>query len=341
MGLGSLLVFSLSKARQRANEQKALQADGIDPIEHRQKVKKSAKVIQATCTFDDAASQLIEANRSEWKNRKHEAQWVATLEGYASPIIGKMSVADVTPEHVLQILMPIWTTKTETAARLRGRIENVLDWAKVKGYRTGENPALWKGHLSHALPKPSKVKKSGNHAALPFIEMAEFMKSLRGMAGEASLAFQLIILTACRTNEALKAKWSEINFEEKIWTVPPERMKSGREHRIALSSSALEILNTMKVRHSEGFIFKGRLSGAMSNMACLQILKRMNRTDITVHGFRSTFRDWCSETTNYNKDVAEMALSHVVEDKTEAAYRRGDLLDKRASLMQEWAEFCG
>lgn len=343
MGLGSLVTFSLADARQRATEQRKLIADGIDPIEAKRSGLLEKRLASAnTVTFDKAAEAFIEANEAGWRSDKHGGQWRNTLKTYASPVIGDLPVSAVNTALVLKILQPIWATKTETATRVRGRIEKVLDWAKVQGYRSGDNPAAWKGHLSEALPKPSKVAGAGHHAALPWPEMGQFMETLRAMPGAGSLAMQLIILTATRTSEVIESKWSEFDLEAGLWVIPKERMKGFREHRVPLSKKAIAVLAQVKWDNkASAFVFPGaKLDTPISNMTCLAALKRMGRSDLTVHGFRSTFRDWAAESTAYPRDVCEMALAHAIEDKSEAAYRRGDLLEKRARLMAEWADFC-
>ncbi|MDB5743065.1 MAG: site-specific integrase [Polaromonas sp.] len=343
MGLGSLTAFTLAEARQRATAQRKLLADGIDPLAKKHgdllvKRMADANVI----TFDKAAADFIKANSPAWRNAKHGDQWRNTLATYASPVIGAMPVSKIETTHVLRILSPIWSTKTETATRVRGRIEKILDWAKVQGYRAGDNPAAWRGHLSEALPTPSKVADAGHHAALPWIEMGAFMVALRAAQGAGARAMELIILTATRTSEVLNAKWTEFDLDAGLWVIPKERMKGFREHRVPLSAAALAVLEEAKTELAGGeFVFMGRKQAPLSNMACLQTLKRMGRSDLTVHGFRSTFRDWVSESTSYPRDVAEMALAHAIEDKSEAAYRRGDLIEKRRPLMSDWAAHCG
>lgn len=343
MGLGSFATFTLAEARQRAGDRRKQLADGIDPIACKREVILKKRMADANIiTFDKAAAAFIEANSPAWRNVKHGEQWRNTLATYASPVIGSLPVSEVSTALVLRILQPIWTEKTETATRVRGRIEKVLDWAKVQGYRAGDNPATWRGHLSEVLPKPSKVANTGNHAALPWVEIGAFMATLRAMPGAGALAMELIILTATRTSEVLNATWSEFDLEAGIWTISKERMKSFRGHRVPLSDAALAVLEKAKAgRKDSDFIFPGKPGRALSNTVCLQTLKRMNRGDLTVHGFRSSFRDWCAESTSYPRDVAEMALAHAIEDKSEAAYRRGDLLEKRRALMADWAAFCG
>ena len=343
MGLGSFVTFSLADARLRATEQRKLIADGIDPIEAKRANVQARQLASAnTITFDKACDDFIAANEAGWRSDKHGQQWRNTLKTYASPVIGDFPVSSVNTALVLKILQPIWATKTETATRVRGRIEKVLDWAKVQGYRSGDNPAAWKGHLSEALPKPSKVADAGHHAALPWSEIGQFMATLRAMPGTGSLAMQLIILTATRTSEVIESKWSEFDLEAGLWVIPKERMKGFREHRVPLSKQAVAVLAQVKWDNKTSeFVFPGaKLDKPISNMTCLAALKRMGRSDLTVHGFRSTFRDWAAESTAYPRDVCEMALAHAIEDKSEAAYRRGDLLEKRALLMSEWADFC-
>ena len=269
-------------------------------------------------------------------------QWSTTLKTYASPVIGSLPVKGVTAVLVLRILQPIWASKTETASRLRGRIEKVLDWAKVHGYRSGDNPAAWRGQLSQVLPRPSKVSKAGHHAALPWQHMATFTAELRKMKGNASLAAQFIVLTATRTSEVLGATWDEIDVQERQWVIPAARMKAGKEHRVPLSAAALDVLNKARTEtgSESSVVFSGRSGKSLSNMSCLALLRRMGHRELTIHGFRSSFRDWAAEQTNYPREVCEMALAHSIADATEAAYRRGDLFQKRARLMNEWAEFC-
>lgn len=295
-----------------------------------------------TFTFRQAAEAYIAANRSSWKNAKHAEQWTATLERFAYPVIGERSVADIDIRAVLEVLeAPVeggtfWSVKSETARRVRGRIETVLDWAKVRELRSGENPARWSGNLEMVLPaKGPKVK---HHAALPYAEAAAFLSHLQARDGVSARALEFGILTAARTGEVLGARWSEIDLAAKLWTIPGERMKAGNEHRVPLTDRCVEILEAMP---SAGeLVFPGP-RGQLSNMALLSVLARMGRDDITVHGFRSTFRDWASEATDHPREVAEMALAHTIGSKVEAAYRRGDLFEKRRRLMDDWAAACG
>jgi integrase len=364
MGLGPLALYGLQEARAKALDARRLRHQGIDPIEHR-RAHRAALALEAAkgTTFEDAAEAYIKAHRAGWRNAKHAAQWEATLETYAYPIFGKLSVQAIDTGLVMKVLeqdipgepgkpaAPLWTARPETASRLRGRIELVLDWAKVRGMRDGENPARWRGHFDKLLPARGKVRKVKHHAALPYGEMAGFMTALAKQDGVSARAFEFAILTAVRTNEIIGARRSEIDRREKVWVIPAERMKGGREHRVPLSTRALAILDDMhklaredgasKVQ-GDGFVFPGGKAGKpLSNMAFLMLLRRMERGDLTAHGFRSTFRDWAAERTSFPREVAEAALAHVIDSKVEAAYRRGDLFEKRCRLMDAWAEFCG
>ena len=347
MGLGPLHAVGLADARKKAVAARQLRNDGIDPIDNRNAVLARARLEAAkSISFMQAAQQYIEAHKAGWRNAKHASQWRSTLETYAYPVLGSLPVQGVDVGLVLKVLEPIWNTKTETASRIRGRIESVLDWATARGYRLGENPARWRGHLENLLPRRSKVRKVRHHPALPYGEVGAFMTSLRGHAGTAALAFEFLILTACRTGEVIGARVGEFDVEEAVWTIPAERVKSDKEHRVPLSSPALVIVQAMRKGSPTGpgdaLVFPGGKRGRpLSNMAMLALLKRMGRGDLTVHGFRSTFRDWAAERTNYPREVAEMALGHAVSDKVEAAYRRGNLFQKRRRLMDEWARFCG
>jgi integrase len=353
MGLGSLDSVSLAEARLKAADKRSLILNGVDPIEARRRDKAAAALdASKAITFKDCATAYVAAHREGWRNEKHAAQWTATLEAYAYPKIGKLAVRDVDAGAVLKVLeqkcddLPgkptLWSGKTETASRVRGRIEAILDWAKVRQYRAGENPARWRGNLEHSLPKRTKVQKVKHHEALPYGEVGAFMAQLRGQDGVAALALEFVILTATRTSEAIGARWDEIDQDKSLWVIPAERIKAGKEHRVPISAAALEIIKAQaKVREGE-FVFPGGKSRRpLSSNALLALLKRMERDDLTVHGFRSTFRDWAAEQTNYARDVAEMALAHTIGDKVEAAYRRGDLFDKRQRMMDDWAKFCG
>lgn len=341
MGLGSFVDLPLARARQKAGEARALLMDDIDPLEAKRTVKVQRRLdAAAEVTFRAAAERYIESHASGWKNSKHAAQWPATLEAYAFPVFGALGVQAIDTGLVLKALEPIWTAKPETASRVRGRIESVLDWAAARGLRGGENPARWRGHLDKLLPRRSKVARVRHHAALPYTELPDFLVKLRLEDGVAARALEFVILTAARTGEAIGATWREIDLREKIWSVPASRMKASRDHRVPLSARASQILKAMQEIAEGEFVFPGgRARRPLSNMAMLQTLRRMGRGDLTVHGFRSTFRDWAAERTGYPAEVAEMALAHTITDKVEAAYRRGDLFSKRRRLMADWAKY--
>lgn len=342
MGLGPLHTVSLAEARIKSADCRKQLLEGIDPIEARKAARNAAQLAAAkSITFEQCADAYITAHRAGWKSTKHADQWTNTLKTYAYPTFGSLSVANVDTTLVMKCLEAIWTKKPETASRLRGRIECVLDWATVRGYRQGENPARWKGHLDKLLPARSKVAKVEHHAALPYAELGSFMKALRAQEGVAATGLEFAILTATRTSETLNATWNEFDLDAGIWTIPPERMKAGKEHRVPLSARALEILKAMKAIEQSDYVFPGaRVKRPLSNMAFLMTLRRMGRHNLTAHGFRSTFRDWAAEMTAYSHEVAEMALAHTVGDKVEAAYRRGDLFEKRRRIMEDWATYC-
>ena len=344
MGMGPSHTVNLAEARRRAGDHRLRRHDGIDPIEARRAERLQARLDAAKAvTFKQSAESYIKAHRPGWRNAKHAGQWEATLATYAEPVIGKLSVQAIDTALVLKCLEPIWTEKPETAGRVRGRIEVILDWAKVRGYRTGENPARWRGHLDKLLPARGKVRRVEHHAALPYAELPGFLIALREQQGIAARALEFTILTAARTGEVIGARWNEIDLLDKTWTLPAGRMKAGKEHRVPLSARTLTILEEMQAhRHAEdGFVFPGGKHGKpLSNMAFLMLLRRMGRDDLTAHGFRSSFRDWVAERTNFPAEVAEMALAHTVSDKTVAAYNRSDLFERRRRLMQQWATFC-
>jgi len=332
MGLGPTHTIGLAEARARALECRKQVLDRKDPIEQR-------KLAQARdgMTFDQCAAAYIEAHRASWRNAKHAAQWSSTLTTYASPVIGQTPVAAVDTAAVMRVLRPIWSVKTETASRLRGRIESVLGWATTSGYRSGDNPARWRGHLQNLLAAPSKVAKVSHHASLPWQDAPALMARLRGCDGLAARALEFLILTAARSGEVRLARWGEIS--DGVWTVPADRMKAGREHRVPLSEPALALLASLP--RMGDYIFPGvRYGKPLSDMSLTAVLRRMDRHDITVHGFRSTFRMWAAEATAYPREVCEHALAHSLPDKVEAAYQRSDLFVKRTSLMREWADFC-
>lgn len=341
MGLGALSTISLAGAREGANKCRRQLQDGIDPIEAAKAAKIQAKVDRLkSITFRTASEIYIEAHRAGWRNDKHGKQWDSTLSAYAYPVFGDLPVAAIDTGLVMKVLEPIWKTKTETASRLRGRIEAVLNLAKVREYRTGENPARWRGHLENLLPKRGKVQRVTHHAALPYAEIGGFMASLRAQEGIAARALEFTILTAARTGEAIGARLEEIDAAG-VWTVPAERMKAGKAHRVPLAAAALAIVEQARKR-GDTYLFPGMKRGRpISNMAMLATLSRMGRDDLTTHGFRSTFRDWAAEQSSFPSDVAEMALAHAVGDKVEQAYRRGDMLEKRRQLAEAWARYCG
>jgi integrase len=342
MGLGPVHAIPLADARKRAAECRRMRFDGIDPIEAR-RIQRDEKKLDAakSMTFDACAAAYIDAHKAGWRNAKHIDQWSNTLATYVGPVFGSLPVQAVDVGLVMKALEPIWQTRSETASRLRGRIEAVLDWATAREYRKGDNPARWRGHLDSLLPARSKVQKVEHHPALPYDELADFVAMLRSQQGIAARALEFLILTATRTGEVIGARWDEVDLGEKIWVVPAARMKAGREHRVPLSAAAAGILEEMKKVRESDFVFPGGKKGKpLSNMAMLAVLKRMDRGDLTNHGFRSSFRDWAAERTNFPREVAEMALAHTVGDKVEAAYRRGDLFQKRRQMMDGWARFC-
>jgi len=340
MGLGSLKRFNLAEARERARRARQLVVDGVDPIEARDAERlKAAQEAAKSVTFKVCAEKYINAHRAAWKNAKHAAQWTATLETYVYPVIGNLPVQSVDTGMISEILEPIWATKAETAGRVRGRTEVILDWARVRGFRAGENPARWRGHLDKLLPARSRVRTVKHHAALPFSELPAFMHQLRDENGVAARALEFLILTAARTSEVLELPPEEIH--DMLWTVPAARMKADKEHRVPLSTRARHIVDEMAKRYEGPFVFPGlKLNKGLSNMALLKLLARMGRPDLTAHGFRSTFRDWASESTSHAPDAVEMALAHTIDNKVEAAYRRGDLFNKRVALMEDWQFFC-
>jgi integrase len=355
MGLGAAgaapSATSLADARVAAVELRRLVRSGVDPLAQRdaEKVAAKAAVQQRTIkaiTFKSAAERYIEAHEAGWRNTKHAAQWGSTLATYAYPHFGDIAIADIGTEHVRAALEPVWSIKPETASRVRGRIEAILDYATTLKWRSGDNPARWKGHLANLLPARSKVRRVEHHAALPWSEIGLFMTALRSQAGVGAKALEFAILTAARTGEVIGAAWGEIDLAQKVWTIPAGRMKGEREHRVPLAAPAVEILDAVaKLRSSlvapTAPIFPGaRRDKPLSNMALLATLRRMDRGDLTAHGFRSTFRDWTAESTGYAREVAEQALAHALESKVEAAYRRGDLFEKRRQLMADWAVFC-
>ncbi len=341
IGLGGYPDVPLAEARERARELRRKAREGIDPVAERRRVKAlQARRVEQAKTFADCAKAYLVSHCVSWKNAKHGQQWASTLETYAYPKIGRCPVADVDTTAILGILEPIWSTKTETASRVRGRIESVLDWAAVRGYRQGENPARWKGHLDKLLPARSKVRKVEHHPALPYADMAGFMAELAGRAGIAARALEFGILTAARSGEVRGARWEEFDLDARTWTIPADRMKAGKEHRVPLSTRAVALLQSLPKVTGSAVVFTAPRGGKLSDMTLTAVLRRMGSKDVTQHGFRSTFRDWAGETTAFPREVIEHALAHQLRDKVEAAYQRGDLLRKRVELMQAWADYC-
>jgi integrase len=342
MGLGALHTVSLAEAREAARTCRSILQAGGDPLEKRKAEQLVGQLERAKAiTFDDCAASYIATHRGSWKNAKHAAQWESTIATYVSPVVGSLPVAAVDTALVVKVLQPIWQEKTETATRVRSRIENILDWATVSHFRAGENPARWRGHLDKLLAAPEKVTRVVHHPALPWQQIGDFLTELRQREGIAARAVEFGILTAARSGETRGAVWSEIDMDAEVWTVPAERMKAEREHRVPLSTAALELLKAMP--RIGDHIFPGqRKDSPLSDMSLTAVLRRMGRDDITIHGFRSTFRDWCAESVgnSFPREVCEHALAHSLPDKVEAAYRRGDLIEKRKVLMQVWADYC-
>jgi integrase len=341
MGLGPLHTVSLAEAREKALAARKLLLAELDPIEERDKARTAARLNAAKAiTFKTAAERYIAAHQAAWRNEKHGAQWMATLETYAHPIIGDLPVADIDVGHVMKILEPIWSKKTETASRVRGRVENILDWATARGFRVGDNPARWRGHLDKLLPARSKVRTVEHFPAMRYRDAPAFMRELQGREGVSALALAFTILTAARTGEVVGARWAEIELEDAVWTVPATRMKAGREHRAPLAAATVALLEHVPRVRAVPFVFPGARHGRpLSSMAMLELLRGM-RPGLSVHGFRSSFRDWSAAETNHPREVCEAALAHTISDKVEAAYRRGDLLERRRALMADWAAFC-
>ncbi|WNK19356.1 integrase arm-type DNA-binding domain-containing protein [Halomonas piscis] len=355
IGLGGFPDVTLAGARQAAREAKEKIRAGIDPVAERRELRSQLIAQQAReVTFAAAAAEVMKNKQAEATNPKHAQQWANTLKTYAFPVLGRMAVADIEISHVLKVLRPIWETKTETATRLRQRVEAVLAWATANGHRSGDNPAQWRGNLDAVLPKPSKVAKAKNHAALPYTCAAEFMADLRTRNGLAAKALEFTILTAARSGEIRGAKWEEIDLASGVWTVPAERMKAKVEHRVPLSPSAVSLLEALPRMEGNPLVFPAPRGGEMSDATLAAVIKRMNgkrpegeaysdpKQDgrpITVHGFRSTFRDWAGESTAYPGEAIEQALAHTIRNAAEAAYRRGDMLDKRRRLMADWADY--
>jgi len=342
-GLGSYPTISLEQARDDALECRQLRQQGIDPVDYAKAQRQKEALDEAkSFTFKECALAYINSHNRGWKNRKHESQWRNTLDTYAYPTIGDIGVQDIDIGLVMDVLEPIWYEKTETASRVRQRIENILDWATVKQYRSGDNPALWRGRLDKLLPKRVKVQKPVHFPAMDYRELPEYFRALRKRDSVATRALAFTILTAARNGEARAVTNDELDIKGKIWTIPDSRMKADREHRVPLSAEALKIIKEMEPfrRHTDNFIFPGQAHAKpISEASLLKVVKQQDKT-LTVHGFRSTFRDWCAEQTSFPREVAEAALAHSVRDKTEAAYQRGDLFEKRRKLMDQWAQYC-
>lgn len=341
MGLGPCHIVTLAQAREKVVGLRRVLLDGRDPLQERAQKRSERRAAKATAlTFQECAESFIAAHEATWRNPKHRAQWKATLTTYAFPTIGSLPVASVDTGLVLKIVEPIWQTKPETAGRLRGRVESILDWAKVRGYRQGENPARWRGHLDKLLPAKTKVRAVRHHPALSIAELPAFMATLREMTSVSAKCLEFVVLSAARTGEAVGAKWAEIDLKAKVWTVPPERMKSGREHRVPLSDRAVDILSSLPREDGSEYVFIGaKAKRPLSNMALLQLMRGMG-FEAVPHGFRSTFRDWVGEMTTFPAEIAEAALAHVLKDKTQSAYERGDKFEKRRKLAEAWSRFC-
>lgn len=346
MGLGSYPTVGLSDAREAAHVARRKVHAGINPIEERRALKTAVRVAAVNnVTFATAARALIDSKQAEWSNLKHAQQWRNTLSTYAYPIFGNIPVADIDTSLVHEVLAPIWTTKTETAKRVRMRIENVLDYARVMGWREGKNPARWRDHFDRLLAHPNKIRKVTHHAALPYAHMAEFMAALRAREGVSARALEFLVLSASRVGPVINAKWDEIDLEARVWTCPAANMKRDKDHRVPLSDDAVTVLRGMLEMPETEFVFANVGTGkGLSNMAMPTVIRRMQKTEdwphITVHGFRSTFRTWAQEKTLHQREVAAAALHHVLGDKVEEAYARGDVLAKRRKLMDDWAKFC-
>lgn len=345
MGLGGFPSVNLKNARLAAINKRELLRQHIDPLTHRDeqlhtRKREAQQQLAKSVTFKSIAKDYIEAHRAGWKNAKHAQQWENTLKTYAYPVLGDLTAEEITTELVLEVLKPIWQVKAETASRVRNRIEMVLDAAKARGLRNGENPARWRGHLDKLLPPRGKIQTVVHHPALPWAETPAFMAVVMAREELSCKAICLTILTACRTSEVLGATWSEVDLKNQVWRIPAARMKAGKEQRVPLSSSACEVIAGLKKVSGSDYLFPGaKLGSHLSNTSMLMALRRIERSDLTMHGFRSTFRDWAAESTSYPREVCEQALAHNRQDKAEAAYFRTDLFDKRREMMEEWAAY--
>lgn len=340
LGLGPLRDVSLSEARDLAADARKLVRSGVDPINQKREARASARVAaKRDMTFRQCAERFIDSREATWKNPIHRQQWRNTLRDYVYPEIGSWPVADVDVAAVLKILEPIWQQKPETASRIRGRIEAVLDWATMAEYRSGDNPAVWRGRLAHLLPSRKKVRAVRHHDALPYLEMPKFWKSLSADTSDSAALLRFIILTASRFSEAARAEWSEINTEKQIWIVPAVRMKGGREHIVPLTDEAMAVLK--QSRTNAGLIFPGqRVGRPISDVSVAKAIKRHTALPATCHGFRSCFRDWCGDKTDVPREIAEAALAHTIGNDVEAAYRRSSAIEKRRALMVLWSRYC-
>jgi integrase len=341
LGLGSASAITLKRARELAAEPRRLCAEGTDPLDAKRERRAAAAAEAAKAvTFQQCAEAYTRAHESSWRNIVHRAQWQSTLQTYVFPIIGNLPVQAIDTPLVLKVLQPIWNSKPETASRVRGRIESILDAAKAREFRTGENPARWRGHLENLLPSPREVRQVQHHAALPYREAPAFMAELRKHPSISARALEFTVLTAARTSEAISVRWNEIDLKLNVWTIPATRTKNKKEHKVPLAPRVIEILRELGALRSTEFAFPGNRDGkAFSNAAMSKMMSLMGRPE-TVHGFRSTFRDWAAEQTSFPNEVVEMALAHTISSKVEAAYRRGDLFEKRARLMTAWSEYC-
>ena len=353
IGLGAYPDTGLAAAREKARELRDKVANGSNPVAERQAAKVQVVKEQArSITFNDAAKRFLLWKSEEFSNAKHAEQWRATLATYASPALGKMLVRDIDVRDVQRALEPIWLTKTETASRLRGRIEGVLAWATVAGYRTGDNPARWGGNLDAVMPKPSKVAKGDNQPAVPLELMPAWFAALRKREGLAAKALEFLTLCASRSGEVRGMHWDEVDLKAGLWTIPAARMKAGREHRVPLSAAAVKVLEGLERRGDSPFVFPAERGGQLSDMSLSAVMRRMNEAEpgrwldrvskrpAVPHGLRSTFRDWAAEKTEFPRDMAEIALAHNVGSEVERSYRRGDMAEKRRLMMEEWAKFC-
>jgi len=338
MGLGPLHTVSLAEAREKALNCRRLLVNDIDPLEERRRQRAAAHRGPRSMSFRECASRCIRTHRAAWKNARHLAQWENTLSTYAYPVLGEQAVGDIETGDVLRVLEPIWLQKTETASRLRGRMEAVLAWAAARGYRSELNPARWKGHMDQLLAKPSHIRKVRHLPAMFYADVPGFMRALEVDPEPSALALRLLILTATRTSEVVGARHSEFDLDARLWTIPAARMKASRMHRVPLSDAAIALLRPVLRAESAGLVFQRRRGQPLPSTAMLEVLKRHGHDGLTVHGFRSTFKDWARETTDHAREISEAALAHAIGDSTEAAYARGDLFAKRAALMQDWAD---